>query len=57
MSVDGELHAASSMHLYEGEDVVELEELDVDTVCLPFLPLLSFSSNSFARSDCQGRIH
>ncbi|GLA64909.1 hypothetical protein AtubIFM54640_006643 [Aspergillus tubingensis] len=31
VSVDGELHAASSMHLYEGEEVVELEELDVDT--------------------------
>ncbi|OJJ69593.1 hypothetical protein ASPBRDRAFT_130845 [Aspergillus brasiliensis CBS 101740] len=33
ISVDGDLHAASSMHLYEGEEVVELGELDVDTVC------------------------
>ncbi|PYH69122.1 proline-specific permease [Aspergillus vadensis CBS 113365] len=32
VSVDGVLHAASSMHLYEGEEVVELEELDVDTM-------------------------
>ncbi|BCR98704.1 heme-dependent oxidative N-demethylase family protein [Aspergillus luchuensis] len=30
VSVDGELHAASSMHLYEGEEVVELQELNVD---------------------------
>ncbi|PYH37144.1 proline-specific permease [Aspergillus neoniger CBS 115656] len=32
VSVDGELHAASSMHLYEGEEVVELKELDVNTM-------------------------
>lgn len=48
MSVDGELHAASSMHLYEGEEVVELEELDVDTVCLWFL-LFSFLSKEGPR--------
>ncbi|GFN21332.1 heme-dependent oxidative N-demethylase family protein [Aspergillus tubingensis] len=34
VSVDGELHAASSMHLYEGEEVVELKELDVNTARL-----------------------
>ncbi|RAH39828.1 heme-dependent oxidative N-demethylase family protein [Aspergillus brunneoviolaceus CBS 621.78] len=30
VSVDGELHAADSMHLYEGETVEEVEVLDVE---------------------------
>ncbi|GKZ24278.1 hypothetical protein AbraIFM66951_002265 [Aspergillus brasiliensis] len=34
LRANGELHAASSMHLYEGEKVVELKELDVDTARL-----------------------
>ncbi|GKZ40128.1 hypothetical protein AbraIFM66950_002498, partial [Aspergillus brasiliensis] len=32
LRANGELHAANSMHLYEGEEVVELKELDVNTI-------------------------